>query len=458
MSKNEEKEEKAEKKNKLKFIENTYPFRETQIKLLGEILGKVPQIQSLIICGYHFTGKTSILQAVLKSMGTDFVWIDCQDCFSLRILFERTIYQLKKLIGKDESYERLKSYDLSTFTVSIQNIFLKANWTSNIILIFDNTEQLHYFKISVPIIVLLRLSELSFVPWLTTILITTSLENLTWGSYYVPVIYFPPYSKQEFLEIICKHEESLTLLSNTLKFEKENAITNVDYINLWQKFGGILWDTFNPIIEGDFDLFFSISKKLWPLFIKPIEEGKASKKDVIKLYKFSQQTSTLSSSKTILEELSKLTYLDTLKPYLKNTDIIDLSWTSKYLIVASYLASYNSPSLDFSLFSKYKSNIKKRKRIKKSASMTNQRLIGPKSFALERMLAIFLAIQSDEDILTSDIYNQIETLASIKMIIRTSLTSNKLESTSRWKVNVGWDFIQKIAKSIDFELENYLME
>ncbi|CCJ30204.1 unnamed protein product, partial [Pneumocystis jirovecii] len=230
-------------------------------------------------------------------MEADFIWIDCQDCFSLRILFERTICQLKKLVGLDEPYEKLKSYDLTTFTVSIQNIFLKANWTSNIILVFDNTEQLHYFKVNVPTIVLLRLSEMSFVPWLTTVLITTSLDNLTWGSYHVPIIHFPSYSRSEFLEVICKHEESLRLLSDTLKFEKENAMTSTDYINLWQKFCGILWDTFNSIIEGDFDLFFSISKKLWPIFIKPIEEGKANKKDIIKLYKYSQQTSILSSSK-----------------------------------------------------------------------------------------------------------------------------------------------------------------
>lgn len=102
------------------------------------------------------------------------------------------------------------------------------------------------------------------------------------------------------------HKDSIALLSNTLNFEDE--ITSADGINLWQKFCRIIWDTFGPVIEGDFDLFFSISKKLWHVFIEPIKEGKATKKDIIKLYKFSQHTSKLSSPEAILEELSKVTY------------------------------------------------------------------------------------------------------------------------------------------------------
>ncbi|KAG5439144.1 hypothetical protein PCANB_001443 [Pneumocystis canis] len=351
------------------------------------------QIPSLIIQGHKFTGKTCILREVLGCLNINFAWVDCQDCFSLRILFERTIHKLREKINPDAPSELLKSDDLTTFAVAIHKIFLKANQTNNIILIFDHIEQLHYFRISIPTIVLLRLSELSFVPWLTTVLVTTSLDSITWGSYHVPIIHFPSYSKSEFLKIISHHKKSLTLLSNTLKFEEKNSIENTDYINLWQKFCGILWDTFSAVIEGDFDLFLSISKKLWPIFIKPIEEGKAARKDIIKLYKFSQQNSALSSSRVILEELSKLTYFETLNSNLKNS--------------ASYLASHNPPSLDSTLFSKYRSNTKKRKRMKKSTSTTiGQRLIGPKSFTLERMLVIFLTIQSDEDILTSNIYNQ----------------------------------------------------
>ncbi|KAG4302337.1 hypothetical protein PCK1_001609 [Pneumocystis canis] len=428
--------------NNIGDIEKNYPFRTTQIGLLTKILGekKMAQIPSLIIQGHKFTGKTCILREVLGCLNINFAWVDCQDCFSLRILFERTIHKLREKINPDAPSELLKSDDLTTFAVAIHKIFLKANQTNNIILIFDHIEQLHYFRISIPTIVLLRLSELSFVPWLTTVLVTTSLDSITWGSYHVPIIHFPSYSKSEFLKIISHHKKSLTLLSNTLKFEEKNSIENTDYINLWQKFCGILWDTFSAVIEGDFDLFLSISKKLWPIFIKPIEEGKAARKDIIKLYKFSQQNSALSSSRVILEELSKLTYFETLNSNLKNSDIINFSWTSKHLIIASYLASHNPPSLDSTLFSKYRSNTKKRKRMKKSTSTTiGQRLIGPKSFTLERMLI-----------------SKIETLASLKIIIRSSLISDKLDSAGRWKVNVGWDFVQKIAKSINFELENYL--
>ncbi|EMR08074.1 hypothetical protein PNEG_03514 [Pneumocystis murina B123] len=444
------------KKDKLK---DRFPARTAQIEQLAIFLEekKLAQIPSLIVHGHRFTGKTSVLRGVLECFEADFVWIDCQDCFSIRILLERTIYQLREIIGKNKQNESLKSDDFVTFTVAIQNLFLKAKWTSNVIVVFDHVEQLQHFKVTIPTIVLLRLAELSFVPYLTTVLITTSLDTLSWGSYHVPTIYFPPYSKSEFIEIMSLHKDSVALLSNTLNFEDE--ITSADVINLWQKFCKIIWDTFGSVIEGDFDLFFSVSKKLWLIFIEPIKEGKATKKDIIKLYKFSQYASELSSSKAILEELSKLTYHKALIHDFESQSVTDLSWTSKYLIIASFLASYNPPKYDFTLFSKFRDHTKKRKRIKKPTSaIISQRLIGPKSFVLERMLAIFLAIQSNEDILTSDIYTQIENLATLKMLIRTSLTSDKLDSASRWKVNVSWNFVQKIAKSVGFELEDYLIE
>ncbi|KTW26135.1 hypothetical protein T552_03028 [Pneumocystis carinii B80] len=442
-----------------KVLIDRFPGRTAQIEQLAVFLEekKISQIPSLIIHGHRFTGKSSVLRGVLECFKADFVWIDCQDCFSQRILLERTIYELREIIGKNKEYELLRLEDFGGFTVSIQNLFLKTKWKSNVIMVFDHVEQLHQFKVTIPTIVLLRLAELSFVPYLTTVLITTSLDTLSWGSYHVPTIYFPPYSKSEFIEIMSLHKDSIVLLSNTLNFG--NEITSADGINLWQKFCRIIWDTFGSVIEGDFDLFFSISKKLWPIFIEPIKEGKATNKDIIKLYKFSQQAAELSSSKAILEELSKLTYHKGFIHDFESQSVTDLSWASKYLIIASYLASYNPPKYDFALFSRFKDHTKKRKRIKKPTStMISQRLIGPKSFVLERMLTIFLAIQSNEDILTFDIYTQIENLATLKMIIRTSLTSDKLDSASRWKVNVSWNFVQKIAKSVGFELEDYLIE
>lgn len=81
---------------------------------------------------------------------------------------------------------------------------------------------------------------------------------------------------------------------------------------------------------------------------------------------------------------------------------VELPTVTKFLLIASYLASYNPVSLDRHFFMKSKdtSRSKRRKtdgtsRGKEKCLPMRQQLLGPKSFPLERLLAIFHVITED---------------------------------------------------------------
>ena len=88
-----------------------------------------------------------------------------------------------------------------------------------------------------------------------------------------------------------------------------------------------------------------------------------------------------------------------------------------------------------------------------------RKLLGPQAFVQERLLAIFHAILPDRVIAgAADTMTQIATLASLRLLVRMSNSADVLDAGTKWKVNFGWDFVRKIAKSVRFDMENYLAE
>ncbi|MCJ1315880.1 hypothetical protein MMC15_001200, partial [Xylographa vitiligo] len=130
-----------------------------------------------------------------------------------------------------------------------------------------------------------------------------------------------------------------------------------------------------------------------------------------------------------------------------------------------YLASYNPARQDQTFFMK----AHERKRRKKGGGTAKGRpskhrkiqrkLLGPQAFVMERMLAIFHAILPYPIAGgTGDLMSQIATLASSKMLVKTSAMADILDSGTKWRINIGWEYIQVIARTIGFEIEGFLAE
>lgn len=177
-----------------------------------------------------------------------------------------------------------------------------------------------------------------------------------------------------------------------------------------------------------------------------------------------------------------------LKPTLRDTNELPLQ--SKYIVIAAYLASYNPPRFDIRFFSRAKeARAKRRDTGRRKLLKINPRLLAAPAFDLERVLAILHAIApsagggadssapafgSNQSGLVNgkgnpyseqnggfpsniDIGVQIATLTALRLIVCLN-PSDPLDSKTRWKINVSWPLIKKLASEINLDLENYLIE
>jgi origin recognition complex subunit 5 len=84
----------------------------------------------------------------------------------------------------------------------------------------------------------------------------------------------------------------------------------------------------------------------------------------------------------------------------------DLPYYAKFFLIAAYLASYNPARADRRLF--VKNHGKERKKKKKQQKKQAEQLLGPKPFALDRLLAIFYAIIEEDVNLTANLLSQVK--------------------------------------------------
>jgi origin recognition complex subunit 5 len=99
----------------------------------------------------------------------------------------------------------------------------------------------------------------------------------------------------------------------------------------------------------------------------------------------------------------------------------------------------------------------------------SQRLVGPRAFDLERMIAIFHSITNYEVKQTVDIQMQvptppsrdgadeIATLGTLKLILRAN-RGDPLTGGGRWKVNVAEEEVRRIAGSVGFSLNDHMVD
>ena len=145
-----------------------------------------------------------------------------------------------------------------------------------------------------------------------------------------------------------------------------------------------------------------------------------------------------------------------------NAGIIDydLPFFSKYLLLASFLASYNPPKLDVRYFANVRGKRGKmgkmgRGGVTKRAAISPL-LLGPKPFPVDRMLAIFYSIMAEDVQPVADLYIQIQSLVSLKLLTPMSKMNADNLHTLRFKCHVSFDVVTALAKHLDFPFLRYL--
>jgi origin recognition complex subunit 5 len=165
-----------------------------------------------------------------------------------------------------------------------------------------------------------------------------------------------------------------------------------------------------------------------------------------------------------------------------------LPTTPRLLLLACYLASHNATRHDLVLFSTHHHG--RRRRGGRGLSVGGsgrgaapgrskhrkiaRKLLGAHAFVLERMLAIFAAVRgeweaardstSNTDVAAgeeggADIGMAIATLASLRLLVRVGGgVGDVMDCGGKWRVNVGWEVIRGLGRSVRVEVEEWLME
>lgn len=206
---------------------------------------------------------------------------------------------------------------------------------------------------------------------------------------------------------------------------------------------------------------------LFPIYIQPLQSGAVEKHEKAKLYKLAQPYFFDATDKLYLREISSAEWTNSPASTSNPHQRVDLPYYTRFLLIASYLASYNPPRFDVRYFAKSTNeNVRKKKgggtrksgaKVDKLGGKMRQQLLGPKAFPVERMLAIFYSIIDDDDLEdTVDIQLQITSLTTLRLLVRTT-SMDRLDG-AKYKCNVNFEFVRQVAKTVKFEIDKYLYD
>lgn len=340
------------------------------------------------------------------------------------------------------------------------------------------------------------------------------------NNYSIPTIFFENYSHDQVFQILTNSITSKYLIQQQCQFPVAGKTLSSDNLNgldiqqqaFWENFIKLIIDSFYSYTGSNISLVIEIINKIWPIFTKKLftDDHQYHYQDFLKLYKENQIL--FKSEAAIRDSLSsKFTDLQTLAESKSLLQVqqahqlaVDLPIYSKFILCSAYLASFISPKYDFVVFSKLKSlnsrkayqrKLKAPKKSKKN-SVVNSKLLSPGSFELERMLAILHAIYENSGINTTmnqfysgerhssaaaatfnssntnddsklvlniDFYSQFSNLVSLNLILKTFGYANNanidlLNPRLKFKINFGFDFIERISKDLNFKIEEYLID
>lgn len=152
-----------------------------------------------------------------------------------------------------------------------------------------------------------------------------------------------------------------------------------------------------------------------------------------------------------------------------------LPTTARLLLLAAYLASHNAHKHDLTLFSTHYHGRKRRRggllggsRQRSKHRRIARKLLGAHAFVMERMMAIFAAVRNEwvADHLVSshggtldcDIGMAIATLSSLRLLVRVGGGGDPMDRGGKWRVNVGWEMVRGLGRSMGVEVEEWLID
>ncbi|XP_043943222.1 origin recognition complex subunit 5 [Protopterus annectens] len=420
-------------------LEEKLLCRESQVSLLLSLFGEPHQYSypSIFIYGYTTTGKTYVMQTVLAELELPHALVSCVECFTSRMLFEHILNKLQSYVTSSEISQSLyiSCDSFSDFVRLFKQLISHQDLKNQTVyVVLDKAEQLREMEANL-LPGFLRLQEMTdanvTVIFLTEIVWEKLHPNM--GCFEPLILYFPDYSKVELQKILSHDHPS-----------EYSAEFYAAYINILL---GVFYTVCRDLKELKHLAAINFAK-----FCEPVTKGEATESDTRKLWKNIEPHLKTAMQTVYLREISssqweKLQQEDREAGQLKGLSAyahVELPYYSKFLLIAGYLASYNPARTDRRFFVKHHGKIKKTKFLKKHEK-TNNHLLGPKPFPLDRLLAIFYSIVDSRIAPTANIFSQISSLVTLQLL--TLVGHDDQLNGPKYKCAVSLDFIRAVASN-----------
>ncbi|MCJ1244277.1 hypothetical protein MMC30_001475 [Trapelia coarctata] len=447
------------------FLDDQIPCRKSQIRQIASLLGPdIPSPPTLVLHGLEATGKSLTTEAVLAAVLTSHAIVRSRECITARHLLERTVLACRDALNEKDRSGAHKNVDgrCESVTVLVVQLQQLLQGQKKFVLVFDGIDRQREAPPTL-LPALARLGEI--IPNLTIVLIVTAPRPRFLHLAGVPHIYFPPYDRSESLTILSRMPQPIFSTTSTEEDLPEEIFLErqEDDAWLWSRFCGAVWESLGKGAARDIMSFASACGRLWEPFVQPIRDGLYGTRDFSKL--IVRNRALFQGETALVERLVPVATADAPKKTLGNPHT--LPYYTSHLLLAAYLASHNPSRLDSTFFMKAASLKRRKRRTGPAAPKTRpskhrkiqRKLLGPQAFILERMLAIFHAIVPDEiPGGTGDVMAQMAMLASRRLLVKTAAAADVLEQGTKWRVNVGWEYIVGVARGVRFELEGWLVE
>jgi len=366
------------------------------------------QAPMLYVTGPVCSGKWSSVRGAVEEcvhQGITVVTVDMRDILKVQAFYVDILQQLcSETVSIDHTNEFIRA--------------LNATLSEPVVLVLKEAHRLNDLN---PLLfaTVCRLNELT--GGLVSVVMVTCLSwDLLYSGTGLPkplIINIPAYDRQQMLDIM---QESLV--------HEYSDNTSKQYVKA-------VYDTLHPYTSSLSEMLL-ICSRLLTEYLAPLRSGDLTESEGVKLWRAIQPK--LAHTTTVLGCVSA------------KMGHVELPHTSRVLLVSAFLASHNPARLDKRFFCKGKSSRKKVKT--RTSTKLSEALKGPKTFPLERLMAIHASILQDGSIPSADILIAVSSLVSLNLIVR---MSNDLLEQPKFKCIVPLHVIRTIAKESNVDIERF---
>lgn len=462
-------------------------FRDYQIETLSSFLHADPKITppNLVIQGYSSTGKTHTLQqffAVNHFLIN--VWLEPIELVTWKPFMQAVARIIQNKLKSIFHNVKTPDYD----PLDVEEPYLLVKFLNNL---FENYQSLLQDPICIFLVCdgfdslqdldaalfhkFVSLHELISVDLKIQLRIIYTIQDMAfierYSSLCLPLVVFPRYTMDQIIDILIFTRaqeliESQKLREKVLQGQIDEC-SDDEFLSVAINFIKLIVQAFHSYTGNNISTLNDLIDFKWESYVDKINRQNIF--DPLGLYR-SAIAIFLTTDDSLNADFPENSHQ---KSENEATQTYELSPISKYLLIAAYICSYLEPRYDSSVFSR-KSHVKtgrvsygRRKKME-----INPRYLQPSIFSVERLLAVFQAIfpidtkaqrgslaSLKEDSLMRanvEVFQNLAELHSLKLLATTvGKNIDFLNYKVKWKVNVPWEIVSEVSKSVNFDVGQY---